>query len=257
MAALREFQREFGAALLADAGELGDGAFEAAAVPVATATAIYRNNVNGKLTEALGDLYPVVRRLVGDAFFAHATRQFARRHPPRSPVLAEYGAGLPAFLDRFAPAAQVPYLGDVARLELARHQALTAPDALPLEPRAMKTIPPQRLGDVRLRLHPSCRLLRSPYPVEAIRAAHETVGDPGPVTFPDHETCLLVARPWVELVTSALDTRAFALVAALEAGRTLAEAFAESGGGWDPQTALTGLIAGGAFISFRIKEETP
>ena len=48
---------------------------------------------------------------------------FARQSPPRSRLLAHYGEGFAEFIERFEPARLVPYLADMARLELARVQA--------------------------------------------------------------------------------------------------------------------------------------
>lgn len=254
MTTLREFQGRFRRALFADDDGFRGDDF-AAAVPVAAAMAVYRNNVFAKLAEALGDLYPVVARLVGAAFFAYAARAFVRRHPPRTPVLAEYGDALPAFLDGFPPAASVPYLGDVARLELARHRARAAADVAPLAARAFKDIPARRFADIRPRLHPSLSLLHSPYPVDMIWALHQGGAEPDPATdVPARATRLLIARPRFEVETLTLAPAAFDFVAALAAGETLAGAFAGTGGGWNPQATLADLIAIGAFVDFTFQE---
>ena len=84
---------------------------------------VYRNNVKASLVAALVGAFPVVQRLVGEEFFEAAAFVFVEHHPPRSPVLAEYGAGFAAFLEGFEPARDLPYLADIARLEWARQQA--------------------------------------------------------------------------------------------------------------------------------------
>lgn len=65
---------------------------------------VYRNNVHGALIGALGDAYPVVRRLVGEDFFAAMAREFFLSETVRRPSLALYGAGFADFIDRFEPA---------------------------------------------------------------------------------------------------------------------------------------------------------
>jgi hypothetical protein len=52
--------------------------------------AVYRNNVAVGLTEALATRFPVIRRLVGDAFFASLARLYFERNRPRSPVITEW-----------------------------------------------------------------------------------------------------------------------------------------------------------------------
>lgn len=258
MTTLHEFQHGMLNAVLADGDGLLEADFAAGGIPVSTGAAVYRNNVFAKLTEALGDLYPVVKRLVGDGFFAYAANGFVRRHPPRTPVLVQYGDGFPDFIDSFKPAETVPYLSGVARYELARHQALNALDVETLGAGAFKGIPEDRFGDLRFRLHPSCRLLRSPYPVEAIWDAHQAGGEPDPsMEFPAHETCLVVARPGLTVNTMALVAEAFDLLSRLKTGETLAQAFAATGGAWDPEQTLTDFLVFGAFVDFSLFEEKP
>ncbi len=91
-----------------------------------TRFAVYRNNVMMSLIDALADTYPVVQRLVGEDFFRAMARVFAQAKPPRSAVMAYYGRDFAAFIDAFPPAASVPYLADVARLEMARVLASAA-----------------------------------------------------------------------------------------------------------------------------------
>ena len=59
-------------------------------------------------------------------------RAYALAEPPRSPVLMDYGAGFADFIAGFAPAASLPYLPDVARIERAWREAYHAADAEPL-----------------------------------------------------------------------------------------------------------------------------
>ena len=98
---------------------------------------VYRNNYRHGLARQLAEAYPVVERLVGDAFFAATAQVFLHAHPPRTRSLALFGAGFAEFLEGFPPAASVPYLADVARLERARLEALHAADADPLAPAAL------------------------------------------------------------------------------------------------------------------------
>lgn len=257
MNTLPEFQHGVVKVLLGDGENPIEGEFAEGPVPVSTGTAVYRNNVFAALTKALGDLYPVVKQLVGDGFFAYAANEFVIRNPPNTPVLVTYGDGFPDFLDGFEPAATVPYLGDVARFELARHQALHAPDANPLRPEALKDIPPERLGDIRFRLHPSCRLLRSSYPVAAIWEAHQDGAEPDEtVEFLDQETFFLIARPEMMVKTMVLAAGSYDLNIRLSEGDSLAEAFAATGGDWGLEQGLSDLLIFGAFVEFSLPEET-
>lgn len=256
MSALRDFQQSLQAAILAGPGEPPDGLCEDGRIPAAAGLAVYRNTVFSQLTRALGDLYPVVVQLVGDGFFAYAAHRYIREQLPRSPVLADYGDTFPDFLDRFEPARTVPCLGAVARLEYARHRALNAPEASPLTAASLSTIPPDRLGELRLRLHPSARLVRSDFPVDAIWQAHQHAsGLDDLAELEPISTHLLVARPLASVEMLALSDDAHGFVTGLAADASLAEAANASTGHWDVQAALTELLLFGAFVAFSLPEE--
>lgn len=249
---LREFQADFRRAMLADAPSI-EAAFAPGRIPVAAGLRIYRNTVFAKLGDALSDLYPVVKLLVGDGFFAYAAHEFVRGHPPRTPVMAEYGEAFPAFLAEFPAAADVPYLADVARLELARHQALNAADRTPLRPDTFKAVPPDSLADIVLSLHPSLRFVDSPYPVDAIWEAHRDDKAPdADIVLPERPTRLLIARPEGAIVMLTVEPAAYDFARALDRGLTLGEAYAETGAQWDPQSFLAELIGFGAFVDWNL-----
>ncbi len=137
--------------------------------------AVYRNNVMVSLIDALADTCPVTQALVGEEFFRGMAGVFARCNPPRSPVMAHYGAGFAAFIEDFPAAAGLPYLADVARLEMLRVQAYHAADAatVPAEEIALLLADPERLPEARFTLHPSLRILDSRHAVVSLWAAHQ------------------------------------------------------------------------------------
>jgi hypothetical protein len=128
---------------------------------------VYRNNVYASLIDVLASRFPMVARLVGDEFFRTMARVYVEREPPRSPVLLRYGAGFADFVTDFPPAAPVPYLADVARLEWAWHAAYHAPDATPLTLAELADAV-HVAEHTPLALHPSLHVVRSPYPVVTI-----------------------------------------------------------------------------------------
>jgi hypothetical protein len=166
--ALRELQRTVAAAILS-----GDVANAASLLGAADRLTIHRNTMLTALGNALALTYPAVEALVGPEFFAQAARAFIEADPPRMALLTGYGAGFPAFLAGYAPAAGLSYLPDVARLEWIVEQAARAPETDDAPPLADID-----LGGTRLALVPSLALLQTAYPVEPIwRAALENDGD--------------------------------------------------------------------------------
>ena len=197
---------------------------------------VYRNNVVVSLTEALAVGFPVIAKLVGDAFFAAMAGVYIRAHPPRSPVLAIFGDDFPAFLDGFAPVAHLPYLADTARLEYALREAYHAADAKPVAPERLQD--PQLLG-ARLTLAPATRLVMSPYPVHAIWRANTEAGAP-PAS--GGAEAVLVTRPdWDPRPVNVTPDGAL-FISALLAGETFAGALEAASDELDLAGLLTLLI---------------
>lgn len=133
---------------------------------------IYRNNVITRLTDTLAAAYPVVSRLVDARFFAYAAASFVGDHLPASGCLSEYGADFPDFLTGFAPAADLKYLPDVAKLEWAIHDVLHA-TALPPVPIAVLAAMRRDPASFKLRVKPAVKFLASAFAVDRIWIAHQ------------------------------------------------------------------------------------
>ena len=242
MSSLRELQAGFHAALLAGdergvAPDVVDDGLSASA-----RLAVYRHHVFTSLTEALEATYPVVCRLVDRRFFGWVADQYVRVRPPAGPCLFEYGADFPEFVAAFPACAHLPWLADVARLEWAMNAALHAPDALPLEPEALRALDPAALARLTLRLDPSATLLASRWPVDAIWRANQAGADlTVTVDLDAGGASLEVRRVDDGVVLRALPPATFALRAALAAGRTLEDAV-EQALDTDPAFDLAGEI---------------
>ncbi len=164
---LRDLQTEFAAALFDERPEMA-ARVRAGRFPAAQHLQVYRNNVVESLTGALRAVYPVVEKLVGDGFFRYAVHEYLCTHRPRSGNLHDFGDAFAGFLAGFAPAAELPYLSDVARLEWAWHQAFHAADAPAFDLARLGAVPAEQHAALRFVLHPSARLLKSDFPVVRI-----------------------------------------------------------------------------------------
>ncbi|MCC5979273.1 MAG: putative DNA-binding domain-containing protein [Salinarimonas sp.] len=176
--------------------------------------AIYRNNVASSLIKALETRFPVIERLVGEAFFKGVAHAFIKGHPPRSPVLMEYGDAFPDFLAAFPPAQSLPYLADVARIEYARGEAYRAEDAEPVPPAALAGFAEADPDTLCISLHPSLRLVASDHPAFSIWRMNQPGATPQRITAPQPETAL-VARPHDGVITLSLPAGEAAFIAAL------------------------------------------
>jgi hypothetical protein len=205
---------------------------------------VYRNNVMVSLTEALNARYPVIRRLVGDAFFGAMARVFIEHHKPTSPVLQEWGKEFAIFLDRFSPLKEYPYLGDVARIEYARGVAFHAADAEPIAASTLTSANPETL---RMGLHPSVQVLKLRYAAVSIWTRNQ----PGFETHPighSGEIALVLRDRIFDVPVAAISPAEAEMIEALRMGRPLASA-AASGSLKDPmfnpQPLLVSLMQAG------------
>ena len=217
---------------------------------------IHRNHHRVSLTAALAATYPVVARLVGAPCFAGLAREFILLSPPASPCLFEYGAGFARYLAAVPLLMELPYLPDVARLEWAMNAARHAADAPRLPDEALAPLHDSCFAEVVVTLHPSVRLLASPYPLERIWRANQPEADPEATIALDHGAVrLLVYRDRDDDVAWApLSVGAFSFLAALREGRTLGRAWTRAGAdeaAFDGSRFLAGLIAAGVFSDFR------
>jgi hypothetical protein len=220
--ALAELQHSFAAAVLGLPVELPIGPRGATAARAESGLAVYRNNVMSGLIKVVAARFPVVRRLVGEDCFLESVRRFIAAEPPRSPLLLDYGDAFPEFLRRFGGAACMGHIADIADLEVARGKAYHAADAAPLPPQAFAAIPVERLGGLRLSLHPSVSLLQSRFPIVSLWHANQEAGDVALQQW--RPEAALIARPALEVEVWNLPPGGFAFLTALSRGATLAEA---------------------------------
>lgn len=215
---------------------------------------IYRNNVFASLAGVLAARFPATGALLGAEFFRGMAAAFVAGHPPRSPVMLDYGEELPAFIETFDPARDYPYVADVARLEWAMHSALHAADSEPVAISTLHDLDPARLDDVALTLHPSVRRVASDYPVLSVWRAALDPSACLDTEFSGAES-VLVTRLEFDVVAELLSPGAFAFLNAVSDGRALgsaADAAFAAEPGFDLAQTLALIFSSGAIAQVRL-----
>ncbi len=211
---------------------------------------VYRNNVIVGLTEAVRSGFPAVERIVGEEFFKAMVRRYVVAHPPRSPLLLNFGDDFADFIESFEPTAELRYLADVARLEFLRRRAYHAADADPVAPERFAAVPPEGLAGATFVLHPSAHILRSRYPVATIWQMNSGAAEPAPVDETVSEDVLVLRVGYDVVVRSLLPGQAI-LIEALQSGCPLGEAVnaaLSEAPAFDLSAGLAMLIGLGAII---------
>jgi len=185
---------------------------------------IYRHNLRSNWRGALQSAYPVVLALVGAAFFNEAADRYSDAAPSRSGDLHRFGGGFAGFLAAYPYAAALAYLPDVARLEWAWHESFDAAEHGMLDFDSLACVAPERHGELRFRLHPAVRLVRSDYPILAIwRANQEGRAADERVDLGAGGERVLVHRGDRDPRLLALEEADWNFLSSLELGRTLEE----------------------------------
>lgn len=220
--------------------------------------AVYRNNVFVSLTSALSKRFPVTARLVGDEFFTGMARIYAGIEKPQTPLMFQYGDSFPDFISGFEPAASLPYLADVARIEAAWSRAYHAADMSPAGIADLARISPPDLPAISFAAHPSASIISSIYPVGSIWQAHQNA-DVTPLRAASAEA-VLITRPEEQVLVRIVPPGDVAFASALLKGQSLGEAAAIAlalDSTFDSGAALVGLLTLGCFGSMRSGKGNP
>ncbi len=235
---LARFQDAFSRALL-DGREPAEGAV--AALVAQPAFAVYRNTVMKGCVDALQANFPAVARLVGDEWFRAAAAEFAAGELPGNPSLLAYGESFPAFLEGFPPAAGLPYLAGVARLDRHWTESHTAADAPVIGREAFSVADAGEIGAAVLLPHPAARWSWfASAPVFSIwRRNREEGADDGEIAW-NGEGALLT-RPGDVVRWTAIDLPSFRFLDACSRSLPLDEALAAALDA-DPEANLVRLV---------------
>ncbi len=217
---------------------------------------VYRNTVLKGCIDALQANYPAVLRLVGEDWFRAAAAVHVHAGPPNDTRLLLYGLDFPDFLRDFAPAAELPYLNGVARLDRFWTEAHMAADAEPLPPSVLTGLPPEQLGKLVLQPHPAARWAW--FEAQPIYTLWQRNRDPVAQDADSDDALVwtgegaLLTRPAGNVAWTSLDAAGCAFLDACAAGRPLTDAAGEAlarHAGCDLARLMAVLLEAGAFCT--------
>lgn len=257
MASLRETQQAFAAGLLGtDEGELVLGQILADRFAPRERMQVYRNNLFISLREALAAVFPSIHSLVGEDFFAATAREFSRQHPPHSGNLHDFGREFGDFLSLFPPAASLPYLADVARLEWAWHECYHAAEPPPFDFAALGRVPAEQYERLRFTLQAAVRLVESKFPVVRIWEVNQPdYGGDQTVDLNLGAQQALVARVAGDVVVQQIGVGSAQFIRAIAEARPLSEAAeiaTAAEAEFDLNQALRNLVSQNVIVEFEL-----
>lgn len=212
---------------------------------------VYRNNARLNRIAALTDAFANVVQLVGADYFCALARAYVDGTPARSANLHEDGMALPDFIRGFAPAADLPYLGDVADVDWLLHRAYFAPDAKAVGSSALAELGPERFAAASLRFGPSVGVARSAsWPIADILHMHD---EGAPAQLDAGGQSVLIWREGFTVRWQALGPAEADAMAALMTGTVIQAVFAQTGA--DANSLLTQLFGHGLVLAIEEHHE--
>lgn len=201
---------------------------------------VYRNTIAKGCVDALAANFPTVQSMVGEDWFRAAAALFAREAPPTSAALLDYGEAFPAWLERFPPAADLPYLAGIAHLDRLWTEALFEAEAPALDAGALSRLAPEILADTQLALHPSVRFAAFDAGLPSLwRAARDGAED---LALSETPETLLLIRQGDAVASRVVGLAETAFLRACLRGLTAGEA-AQAAASADPDAPFASLFA--------------
>lgn len=244
MSELSLFQDAFSAAMAGDDAALAPWGAEPEGVSV------YRNTVAKGCADALVANFPAVAKVTGEAWLSAAAVRHATERPPAKASLLDHGGDFADWLEGFSPAAAMPFLANLARLDRAWVEAHLAADAAPLEAAAFEALGAEDFAVTAAALHPSARLFTFDDGLAELWLALRAEPASEALELDDAPSAVLILRPRLTVETLSLSPGGAAFLAACRTGESLAQA-AEAALSAEPGLELAGLfatlIAAGAF----------
>jgi hypothetical protein len=220
--------------------------------------AIYRNTSAAATIDALAAGYSIARTILGDIAFRGLALEYFRRDPPKSAVLAEYGAGFADWLEQQPKVENLPYLADVARIDRSQLEAHLAGD--PDDPPELhpSDIAEDEWMMISAELHPATRFHWFDTPAPSIWLALRQPSPPDEIAPIWQPEGILLTRIGGAVEASHIDHAEHRLLSGIIMGESVGEAAIAAARifpQWDVGAAFRHLFESGAIHRFQRKDE--
>lgn len=259
MISLRDTQRAFCSAVLSGDMNCMASLVRGEDVPSEQRMQIYSNSNRLGFLAAMQATYPVIERLGGEQWFEQRARQYQLRFPSRSGDLQHVGAHFAEFLQAELSDTQYEYFSDVAQLEWAYQEVLTAAESVALDPAALSAIAADDYEHLVFVPRPALRLVESRYPILAIWKAHQPGTDLVDINLASGPSRILLIRCIDHVELRELSAAGFALLEQFTQGTffgAAVEAVEASHAEFDLSASLRQLVSLECFAGFRLRNSS-
>jgi hypothetical protein len=198
---------------------------------------VYRNAYWARLAEALGNDFPGLKALMGDAPFDTMARAYVARHPSQHPSIRWAGRHLAEFLAAEAPYRDDPWFADMARFDWALAFSFDAADASAAGLADLVGVPPEFWGSIRLAFHPTLDAFGVSTPVDEARPQLLEDADARLDRAARCKRAIMAWRIEHDVKFRAIDPLEFSALKAIRSGATFGDLCELVAGTVDPETA--------------------
>jgi len=174
-------------------------------VDVAVRLAAHTNGYPARIHESLRESYPALAHIMGDTTFAALVERYLAHVPADETNLNFVGSALPDFAADDPLARDLPFLSDLARLEWAVQACFHARLVDRFDLSACADWSPETWLDARIDFQPGTALVRSAWPVRALRECRHVAREEVDVELVDRPESVLVHRADLDVVTRVVD----------------------------------------------------
>ena len=127
---------------------------------------VYRNNVFGNFDGVLESIFEVTKKIIGEEEFEKLAKKYHQKYYSQSGDLNDYGEFFPKVFS-------TKILKELAELEWLFHRSYFAPDRTKIDLKKLQNLNEEKFFKLKFKLHPSCHLLASNYPIYRIWKNHK------------------------------------------------------------------------------------
>lgn len=186
---------------------------------------VYAEGYPARIREALLEAYPAILKVLGDAVFSDLALQFGKAQFFQHYNLNQVAGGFPEFLKNIAWNEKLPFLYDLAELELAVQRAFHAEALTPASPQDFADKAGLEGENLILRFQPHVFGVRSHWPILDIWNSRNQPTAEIKIQLEGRPQAVLIYRAGEKVICQKADPLEIAVLSVLKEGEPLGKAF--------------------------------
>ncbi len=189
--------------------------------------AAQRKRTENALYERLISVYETVTQVIGEDDMHELALEYFHKNPLKNWHPVDALDNFPYFLEGLNQSQALPFLADVATMDMGFHKAYHAINATTVRTSVFTELMPEELAQKRVQLHPACFWLSSPFAIHDIWRMHHSPIPPKNIDFHVPQDVIIV-RPHITVEVHKIDTGFTNALDRLDSGETMDTAFSRA-----------------------------